>query len=44
MKDDNITDIATYLELCGTPHNLKYWRIEDGNDMCAPLGSEVLLS
>ena len=23
MKDDNITDIATYLRLCGAPHNLK---------------------
>ena len=21
MKDDNITDIATYLRLCGAPHN-----------------------
>jgi hypothetical protein len=23
MQDDNITDIHTYLRLCGRPHNLK---------------------
>jgi hypothetical protein len=43
MKDDNITDIATYMQLCGAQHNCMYWRIEDGNDMCTPLGGEVLL-
>ena len=37
MKHDNITDIATYLELCGPPHKRKYCGMSAG--ICIKLSS-----